>query len=99
MYIDPKFYINIGESFCILKDVMYAKTGIKFVDESLYGFIRNQEMHGGQSLEVLANSTKVGWSFRNILNCRTALGAMTLKYITHFFFISNTFFQLSLTVT
>ena len=49
LYTDPKFYINIGQEFCIIYDVMYAKRGTESVVESFYDFIRNQEMDGGQS--------------------------------------------------
>ena len=49
--------------------------------ESFYGFVRNQEMDGGQSLEVLANRAKIDWCFTNILNCERALHAMALKCI------------------
>ena len=38
---------------------MYAKTGNELVVESFYGFLGNQEMDGGQSLEVLANHAKI----------------------------------------
>ena len=81
LYTNPKFYTNIGQEFCIIYDIMYAKTGTKSVVESFYGFICNQEMDGGQLLEVLANRAKIDWCFLNILNCERALDTMALKYV------------------
>ena len=60
---------------------MYAKTGNELVVESFYGFLGNQEMDGGQPLEVLANHAKIDRCFLNILNCERALGAIVLKYV------------------
>lgn len=59
LYINSKFYSDIGQKFCIRYDVMYAKTGNELVVESFYGFLGNQEIDGGQSLEVLANHAKI----------------------------------------
>ena len=60
---------------------MYTKRGIKLVVSSFFGFIRNQEKNGGQSLEVLGNSAKVDCCFPNILNCQRTIDAMALDIL------------------
>ena len=82
LYTDSKFYTNIESEFCIVYEVMYTKTCTEWVIESSHGFIRSQEMDGGEPLEVIANcATKIDWCFPNMLNCERVLDAMALKYV------------------
>ena len=62
LYTDPNYYFSVGQELCIIFHVMYAKTGTESVVESFCGVLRNQEIDGGQSLEVLANRAKADWS-------------------------------------
>ena len=55
LYTDSSFYTLVGSKFCLLFDIMYAKTGTETVAESFYRVVEKQEMEGGQSAEVLAS--------------------------------------------
>ena len=55
LYTDSSFYTLVGSKFCLLFDIMYAKTGTETVAESFYRVVEKQEMEGGQSVEVLAS--------------------------------------------
>ena len=55
LYTDSSFYTLVGSKFCLLFDIMYAKTGTETVTESFYRVVEKQEMEGGQSAEVLAS--------------------------------------------
>lgn len=82
LYTDPKFYTSIGQEFCIIFDIMYAKTGSEAVVESFYGMVRNQEMDGGQSIKVLGSRAKVDWCFPPVLDCARALDDMAKLYLS-----------------
>ena len=58
-YTDSSFYTLIGSKFCLLFNIMYAKTGTETVAESFYHVVGKQKMEGGQSLEVLASQSKI----------------------------------------
>ena len=77
LYNDASFYSRVGQEFCIIFDIMYAKTGTEAVAESFYRVVEKQEMDGGQSIQVLANRAKVDWCFPPILQCEKALLEMT----------------------
>jgi hypothetical protein len=81
LYTDTDFYTSIGQEFCIIFDVMYAKTGTEAVVESFYGVVRSQEMDGGQSIKVLGDRAKVDWCFPPVLDCERALDEMARLYI------------------
>ena len=81
IYTNPTFYTAIGQEYCIIFDIMYAKTGTETVVESFYGVVRNQEMDGGQSIKVLADRAKIDWCFPPILHCSRALDEMAKLYI------------------
>lgn len=81
IYVDASFYTKVGQEFCIVFDVMYAKTGTEAVVESFYRVVEKQEMDGGQSIPVLANRAKVDWCFPPILQCEKALAEMAKLYI------------------
>ena len=72
LYTDASFYTRVGQEFCILFDIMYAKTGTEAVVESFYRVVEKQEMDGGQSIQVLGNRAKVDWCFPPILQCEKA---------------------------
>ena len=63
LYTDSSFYAIIGNEFCLLFDIMYAKTGTEAVAESFYRVVEKKEMEGGQSLPVLASCAKIDWCF------------------------------------
>lgn len=81
LYTDADFYTSVGQEFCIIFDVMYAKTGTEAVVESFYGVVRSQEMDGGQSIKVLGDRAKVDWCFPPVLDCERALNEMASLYI------------------
>ncbi len=81
LYTDTDFYTSIGQEFCIIFDVMYAKMGTEAVVESFYGVVRSQEMDGGQSIKVLGDRAKVDWCFPPVLDCERALDEMARLYI------------------
>ena len=54
LYTDSSFYSLVGQEFCLLFDIMYAKTGTEALAESFYCVVEKQEMEGKQSLDVLA---------------------------------------------
>lgn len=81
LYTDSEFYTSVGQEFCIIFDIMYAKTGTESVVESFYGVVRNQEMDGGQSITVLGQRAKVDWCFPPILDCTRALDEMATLYL------------------
>jgi hypothetical protein len=76
LYCDSSFYSVIGLEFCLVFDIMYAKTGTEAVAESFYRVIEKQEMDGGQSHEVLVNRSKVDWSLPPVIQCEPALTEM-----------------------
>eukprot|EP00794_Sanderia_malayensis_P001151 gene1151-517_t len=80
-YTNLAFYTAIGQEYCIIFDIMYAKTGTETVVESFYGVVRNQEMDGGQSMKVLADRAKIDWCFPPILDCSRALDEMAKLYV------------------
>jgi hypothetical protein len=81
LYTDPRFYSSIGQEFCIIFDIMYAKTGNEAVVESFYGVVRSQEMDGGQSIKVLGERAKVDWCFPPVLACDRAIDEMSKLYV------------------
>ena len=81
LYTDASFYTRVGQEFCILFDIMYAKTGTEAVVESFYRVVEKQEMDGGQSIQVLGNRAKVDWCFPPILQCEKAFSEMAKLYI------------------
>ena len=82
LYTDPQFYSSVGQEFCIIFDVLYAKTGTEAVVESFYGVVRNQEMDGGQSIKVLGQRAKVDWCFPPLLSCEKAIDEMAKLYLS-----------------
>ena len=78
---DPRFYTLVGPEFCLLFDIMYAKSGTESVAESFYRVVENQEMDGGQSIEVLAARSKVDWCLPAMIQCESTLGEMAKLYI------------------
>jgi hypothetical protein len=81
LYCDSSFYSVIGPEFCLVFDIMYAKTGTEAVAESFYRVIEKQEMDGGQSHKVLVNRSKVDWSLPPVIQCEPALTKMAQLYI------------------
>ena len=59
LYTDSSFYSLVGQEFCLLFDIMYAKTGTEALAESFYRVVEKQEMEGKQSLDVLALRSKI----------------------------------------
>ena len=53
LYTDLSFYSAIGEEFCLVFDIFYAKSGTEAVAESCYRVVEKQEMEGSrqQALE------------------------------------------------
>lgn len=81
LYTDPGFYTLVGPEFCLVFDIMYAKSGTESVAESFYRVVENQEMDGGQSIEVLAARSKVDWCLPAMIQCKSTLGEMVKLYI------------------
>ena len=79
--MSPTLYFQIGQEFCIVFDIMYAKTATEAVAESFYRVVEAQEMDGGQSLDVLGNRTKVDWCCPSVLQCERSLTEMAKLYI------------------
>ena len=46
LYTDSSFYSLVGQEFCLLFDIMYAKTGTEALAESFYRVVEKQEMEG-----------------------------------------------------
>ena len=44
---NTQFYQSIGQEFCIIFDVLFAKTGTEAPAECHYRIVSNQEMGGG----------------------------------------------------
>ena len=55
LYTDPAFYSSVEMEFCLLCDVMYAKTGTEVVAEPFYRVLENQTQEGPQSLKLLSD--------------------------------------------
>ena len=53
LYTDSSFYTAVGQEFCLLFDIFYAKSGTEAVATSFYRVVEKQEMDGGQSNSVL----------------------------------------------
>ena len=81
LYTDTDFYTLVGQEFCIIFDIMYAKTGTEAVVESLYRVVEKQEMDGGQSISTLAARAKIDWCFPSLIQCDAALESMAKLYI------------------
>ena len=81
LYTDSSFYTLVGQEFCLLFDIMYAKTGTEAVAESFYRVVEKQEMEGKQSLDVLALRSKIDWCLPPVLQCDSALTEMAHMYI------------------
>ena len=81
LYTDSSFYTLVGQEFCLLFDIMYAKTGTEAVAESFYRVVEKQEMEGKQSLDVLASRSKIDWCLPPVLQYDSALTEMAHMYI------------------
>ena len=81
LYTDSSFYTAVGQEFCLLFDIFYAKSGTEAVAESFYRVVEKQEMDGGQSNSVLMNRAKVDWSLPSVIQCDSALNGMAKLYI------------------
>lgn len=81
LYSDPNFYGSIGQEFCLMYDIMYAKAGTEAIAESFYRVMENQEMDGNQSHEVLVMRTKLDWSLPPVIQCETMLDGIAKLYI------------------
>lgn len=81
LYNDAEFYSAVGQSFCILFDIMYAKTGTEAVVESFYRVVEKQEMDGGQHIDILGARSKVDWCLPPVIQCEGALREMAKLYI------------------
>ena len=69
LYTDSSFYSLVGQEFCLLFDIMYAKTGTEALAESFYRVVEKQEMEGKQSLDVVALRSKIDWCLPPVLQC------------------------------
>ena len=81
LYMDVEFYTTVGQEFCLVFEIMYVKTGTEAVVESFYRVVEQQEMHGGQSLEILGARAKVDWCFPPMVQCDNALTEMAKMYL------------------
>ena len=81
MYQDCSFYSLVGPEFCLVFDIMYAKTGTEAVAESYYRAVEKQEMDGRQSLDVLALQSKIDWCLPPVLQCDSVLKEMAQLYV------------------
>ena len=81
LYLDSSFYSEVGPEFCLIFDIMYAKTGTEAVAESFYRVIEKQEMDGGQSQNVLSMRAKVDWCLPPVINCESVLSHVASLYI------------------
>jgi hypothetical protein len=81
LYTDSSFYSIVGPEFCLVFDVMYAKTGTEAVAESFYRVVEKQEIDGGQSQSVLSMRAKVDWCFPQAINCESTLPDVASLYI------------------
>ena len=81
IYTDSSFYSLVGQEFCLLFDIIYAKTGTEALAESFYCVVEKQEMEGKQSLDVLALRSKLDSRLPPVLQCDVALTEMAHWYI------------------
>jgi hypothetical protein len=81
LYTDLSFYSAVGQEFCLIFDIFYAKSGTEAVAESFFRVVDKQEMEGGQSTQVLMNHAKVDWCLLSVIQCDSALNEMANMYI------------------
>ena len=81
LYTDSSFYSVVGQGFCLVFDIFYAKSGTEAVAESFYRVVEKQEMEGGQSLGVLMNHAKIAWCLPSVIQCESALTEIAKLYI------------------
>ncbi len=70
IYRNTQFYQSIGQEFCIVFDVMYAKVGTEAPAESHYRVMDNQEMDGGQDLSTLSMRVRIDSYFPTTIQCQ-----------------------------
>ena len=81
LYTDSSFYSVVGQEFCLVFDIFYAKSGTEAVAQSFYRVVEKQEMEGGQSLGVLMNCAKIDWCLPSVIQCESALTEIAKLYI------------------
>ena len=81
LYTDSPFYSVVGQEFCLVFDIFYAKSGTEVVAESFYRVVEKQEMEGGQSLGVLMDRAKIDWCLPPVIQCESALMEIAKLYI------------------
>ncbi len=59
LYTNRTFYESVGQEFCIVFDILFAKTGTEAPAESHYRVVENQEKDGGQLLSTLSMRSRV----------------------------------------
>ena len=67
LYTDSSFYSVVGQEFCLVFDIFYAKSVTEAVAESFYRVVEKQETEGGQSLGVLMNRAKIDWCLPSVI--------------------------------
>ena len=81
LYTDASFYSAVGQEFCLIFYIFYAKSGTEAVAELFYRVVDKQEMDGGQSTRILMNRSKVDWCLPSVIQCDAALNEMAKLYI------------------
>ena len=80
LYTDSSFYSAIGQEFCLVFDIFYAKSGTEAVAESFYRVVEKQDMEGGQTIDILMNSAKIDWYLPSVIQCDSAITEMAKLY-------------------
>lgn len=81
LYTDSSFYSVVGQEFCLIFDIFYAKSGTEAVAESFYQVVEKQEMEGGQTMGVLMNRAKIDWRLPSVIQCESALTEIAKLHI------------------
>ena len=70
IYTNTQFYKSIGQKFCVIFDVLFAKTSTGAPAETHYRIVSNQEMDGSQDLSTLSMRARIDSCFPATIQCQ-----------------------------
>ena len=70
IYTNTQFYESLGQEFCVLFDVLFAKTGTEAPAETHYRIVSHQERDGGQVLSTLSMRARIDSCFPATIRCQ-----------------------------
>ena len=80
IYTNTQFYQSIAQEFCIVFDVLLAKTGTEAPAETHYRIVSNQEMDGGQDLSTLSMRARIDSCFPATIQCQRPVEEIAALY-------------------